>query len=353
MKFSKMIRKPAAGALPLLAAVSLTAAETSPAKQTGDAELFTEHLKGERRLAGVFPPGVKTISCLSPASYPGSAAHRRGVELLRKAGYKVKVMPHAFTPPEWGKTGAPRKKGHYAAAPLKDRLEDFYAAWNDPETDMILCIRGGIGCRELLANLDWKKLKPRKDLYLQGYSDVTQITAAMLAKGYGRPVAGPMSGSLAGLDLKYIGMMKAMHHGEAVGPIPVRPIVPGDCSGLPLTGLLSRLAWVAQSGYCPDTAGRIIFIEVVASSPKAVRADLQLLLDKGFFARAKAVVFGHFLRSGKPDTMAAIQKEFAPKFGIPVFCGFPFGHSPECCTIDFSRPVEIRNNAVFFPAVGK
>lgn len=338
MRFFSLIRKPAACTLPLLAAMSLAAAETKSV-QSNDPEIFTEQMKGERRFAGVFPPGVKTISCLSPASFPGGKSHRRGVELLRKAGYQVKIMPHAFTPPEPGKTGAP----------LKDRLEDFYAAWNDPETDMILCIRGGSGCRELLAALDWKKLKPRKDLYLQGYSDVTQITAAMLAKGYGRPVAGPMSGSMSGLDRKYIRMMQAMHHGEAVGPIPVRPLVPGDCSGLPFAGLLSRLAWVAQSDYCPDTAGRIIFIEVVVSSPEAVRSDLQLLLDKGFFARAKAVVFGHFLRSGKPEELRAIQKEFAPKFGIPVYCGFPFGHSRECCTIDFSRPVEIRNNAVFFP----
>ena len=44
MFFFSMIRKPAAWTLPLLAAVSLTAAETKPAKQTCDAELFTEQL---------------------------------------------------------------------------------------------------------------------------------------------------------------------------------------------------------------------------------------------------------------------------------------------------------------------
>ncbi len=325
----------------LLGIVCTAEAQQKPA---ADPEIHAEKSKNEKRFAGVFPPGVKTVAFISPASYPGSPSHKRGVELVRQSGLKVKVMPHAFTKPaEKGQTGAP----------LEKRLEDFYAAWNDPEVDMILCVRGGKGCRELLANLDWTKLKPRKELYLQGYSDVTQITAAMLRKGYGRPVAGPMAGSMSGLTSECIREMKAMHHGEQVGPVKVQPLVPGDCSGLPLAGLLSRLAWVAQSGYCPDTAGRIIFIEVVASSPKAIRADFQLLLDKGFFTRAKAVVFGHFLRSGKPSEMAAIQKEFAPKFGIPVYCGFPFGHSRECCAIDFSRPVEIKNNAVTFPAAKK
>ena len=160
-----------------------------------------------------------------------------------------------------------------------------------------------------------------------------------------------MSGSLSGLDAKFIPYMKDMYHGNQVGPIPVRPLFPGDCKGLPLAGLLSRLVLVAQTDFCPDTAGRIIFIEVVSSSPEKIRNDLQFLLDKGFFAKAKAVVFGHFLRSGKASEMETIQKEFAPKFGIPVYCGFPFGHDRTCCTIDFRRPVEIRDNAVIFPAV--
>ena len=312
-------------------------------QMTGDAELHPEKSKDELRFTGIFPPGVKTIACISPASYPGGKAHKRGLELLQKAGFKLKVMPHAFTPPEKGKPGAP----------LEDRLADFYAAWNDPEVDMILCVRGGRGCRELLEHLDWTKLKPRKELYLQGYSDVTQITAAMLRKGCGRPVAGPMSGSLAGLAPECLQESKAMHHGEQVGPVPVRPLVPGDCAGLPFAGLLSRLAWVATSNYCPDMTGRIIFIEGVSSTPENVRSDLQLLLDRKFFAGAKAVVYCHFLRCGDRKEIKAILEEFAPKFGVPVYRGFPFGHSSKCFTIDFSRPVEIKNNTVIFPATAK
>ena len=305
-----------------------------------DAELYKERSKKEQRFANTFPPGVKTIACISPASYPGSSLHRRGVELLKQAGYKVKVLPHAFTPPEPGKSGAP----------LKDRLEDFYAAWNDPEVDMILCIRGGRGSADLLAALDWKKLKKRDNLYLQGYSDVTLITAAMLAKGYGRPVAGPMCGSMAGLQQECIDEMKAMHHDEAVGPVPVKKMKGGDCSGLAFTGLLSRLATAAQSDYCPSMAGRIIFIEVVSSTPKKMREDFQTLLDRKFFDGAAGVVFCYFLRSGKPAEMEAAMNEFASKLSVPVYRGFPFGHSSKCYTIDFSRRVEIKDSKVTFLA---
>ena len=306
-----------------------------------DAELHQEKSKQENRFAGVFPSGVKTIACITPASYPGSKLHRRGVELLKKAGYKVKVMPHAFTKPAKGEK----------ASPVEGRLADFYAAWNDPEVDMLLCIRGGRGSADLLAALDWKKLKKRDNLYLQGYSDVTLITAAMLAKGYGRPVAGPMCGSMAGLQQDCIDEMKAMHHGEPVGPVPVKKMKGGDCSGLAFTGLLSRLAWVAQSDYCPSMAGRIVIIEVVSSTPEKMREDFQTLLDRKFFDGAAGVVFGHFLRSGTPAEMDAAMKEFASKLSVPVYRGFPFGHSVNLYTIDFSRRVEIKDSRVTFPAV--
>ncbi|MBQ6598127.1 MAG: LD-carboxypeptidase, partial [Lentisphaeria bacterium] len=164
-----------------------------------DAELHPEKSDQERRLAGVFPPGVKTIACITPASYPGSSSHRRCPELLKKAGYKVKIFPHSFDKPEPGKT----------YAPLEGRLEDFYAAWNDPEVDFILCFRGGGGSRGLMEALDLKKLKKRDNLYLQGYSDVTHVISWMLAKGYGRPIAGPMCGSLVGITPDSLREMKA------------------------------------------------------------------------------------------------------------------------------------------------
>ena len=162
----------------LAAAMALPAA---PAAE-GDAELSAETSEDEFRYAGVFPDGVGTVACISPASYPGNPKHRRGVELLEKAGLEVKVMPHAFARPEPGKK----------SAPLAYRLEDFYSAWNDPEVDMIVCIRGGGGSGELLENLDWSRLEKRPGLYFQGFSDITLILNTMLSQKAGHPYSGPM-----------------------------------------------------------------------------------------------------------------------------------------------------------------
>lgn len=321
----------------MAAAITVTAA--APAAE-GDADLSAEMTEDEERFAGVFPDGVKTIACISPASYPGTPQHRRGVELLGKTGLKVKVMPHAFTMPERGK----------GPAPLACRLEDFYAAWNDPEVDMIVCIRGGHGSRELLENLDWDRLAYRPDLYFQGFSDITLITGALLAKGNGHPIAGPLAGTLPKLKASYIREMKAMHHGETVGPYKVKPLVSGDFSGFPLAGHLERLTRLAESDYRPDTRGRVIFIESVRTQPEQIREQLQKLIDLKFFEGVAGVVFCQFVKCGEKDEVNAVLEECAPAIGVPVCRGFPFGHSSLCTTIDYRRKAVVADNRVVFPA---
>ncbi len=304
-----------------------------------DAELHKEIQAGEQRYKGVFPPGVKTIAMIAPASYPGSKAHRRGIELIRAAGYKVKIGKHAFDKPPKGET----------SAPLEARLEDFYNAWNDDEVDMILCIRGGRGSLELLNKLDFSRLKRRDNLILQGYSDITILVCAMQSRKIGHPVAGPMSGSISGLQPGCIEEMRKMHHGLAIGPIPVTPLIPGDCSGLPLAGLLERYTRIWKSGFRPDTKGRIIVIECVSRTAEQVRQHFDDLIKEGFFKDCAGVVFGHFIRSGTQQEIDAILDDVVKRINKPTYKGFPFGHSSNCYTIDFSRKFVIKDNQITIP----
>ena len=305
-----------------------------------DAELFEGTNNNLQRFAGVMPPEVKTIACIAPASFPGTKFHRMGVELLRQAGYKVKVMPNTFV-----------RQKNIPQARLEDRLSDFYTAWNDPEVDMIFCVRGGRGCEELLDNLDWTKLKKRPELYFQGYSDVTLINCALLAKKNGHPIAGPMAGSMVSLPPDAIEVMHKINHGKSPAPVKLQTLTAGDCQGLPLAGLLQRFSVIADKDYCPDTKGRIIFIEAVNTDAETIKKDLHKLLDKKFFAGASGIVFCHFARCRNSEQIDSILKEFAPEVKIPVFSGFPFGHNPQNYSIDLTRPVIIRNGTVTFPQV--
>ena len=309
-----------------------------------DPEVFES--KGNfRNYTGVFPKNVKTIAVITPGSYPNPRVIQEGVSLLQKAGYKVKVYPHALRARE--KTDV----GYYASMPAQYRVKDFEAAWNDIENDMIICTRGGVGTEEVVDGVDWSKLPKRPELYFQGYSAVTQILCALNARGYGRPVAGPNLSSLVSLDQSIIPYMKNMYNGNEVGPFKLQTFVPGNCSGKALAGLMSRFIKVARAGYKVDVKGRIVFIESVFCKADKVRQELTELCESNFLDGAAGIVFCHFTKGDDMDVIIPILKEFAPRFKAPVFMGFPFGHHPRNLAIDYSREVVITDSVLTFPAV--
>lgn len=300
---------------------------------------------GKRSYKGVYPAHVKTIAIITPGSYPNPKVANRGIQLLKKAGYKVKVYPNVFNKP------AGVEKNRYLSCPVALRAADFEAAWSDMENDMILCARGGWGTADLVATVNWAKLPRRPELYVMGYSDVTMLLCALSAKGYGRPVAGANLTSHPGLALSIIPEMKKMYHGEELTPIKLQTMVPGDCSGKMVAGLLARLALVTRSKYGLDTKGKIIIIECVRSTPEKIRKDFDELLANNFFDGAAGVVFGHFLHSGKAAEIDSILNEYAAKLKVPVYRGLPFGHHSQHLAIDFARTAVIKDGVISFPAV--
>ena len=74
-------------------------AHLSSAPANADPEVF--EVKGKNiDYTGVYPAHIKTVAVITPASYPSPKSHNKGVELLRAAGLKVKVYPHASMVPE-------------------------------------------------------------------------------------------------------------------------------------------------------------------------------------------------------------------------------------------------------------
>jgi len=305
-----------------------------------DPEDFGGKLRPES-FRGIFPPEVKTVAVVSPASLPATAPAAEAVKLLREAGYTVRVYPHAF---------APAGKKKFSSYPVEKRAADFYAAWNDPENDLILCSRGGSGSDELIQHLDWNRLKKRQDLYFMGFSDITLLHCALSSRGYGRCLPGPTLRNLTGLHPDILPQIRDMLNGRQVGPIKLETLIPGDCSGLPFAGLLNRLEIAHRNGNIPSLRGRIIFIENVRRNPELIRQFLNSMLERNFFDGAAAVVFCHFTRCGTPEEIDALLKEFAPKLKVPVFKGFPFGHHPRNLAIDLSRKAVIRNGEIVFEA---
>lgn len=307
-----------------------------------DPEVFAAKGRGVD-YTGVYPAHVRTVAVITPASYPAPRNFNAGIAKLKAAGLKVKIYPSALLKPE----GV--EKNYYAAIPAELRAKDFEAAWQDMENDMIICSRGGRGTQDMVAEVNWDKLPRRPELYVLGYSDVTILLCAMSAKGYGHPLAGPAITAHAGVSKSVIGLTKNMLHGKEVR-VKLTPVKAGECSGKVLAGLLSRYVIVSKAGYGLQTAGKIIIIESVKANVKAIRSQLNELLEAGFFKGVSGVVFGHITRhKSKPEDIEAAINDFAAKVDFPVYKGFPFGHHSKNMVVDFQRQAVIKDNTIIFP----
>ena len=115
--------------------------------------------------------GVVSISSIIPADQLVS-----GTNFLVRAGYRVKVAPNVPGPKV------------VSAAERARLLEKF---WLDPEIDLLVFSRGGQGAADVVPLLDWDSLRKRPNMPVVGFSDVTVLLNAMLAKGVGHPLSGP------------------------------------------------------------------------------------------------------------------------------------------------------------------
>ena len=289
------------------------------------------------RLKGVFPKNIKTVAVLTAASIPNADQVRIGIVMLERAGLKVKVMPHTFD----------RAPENRKAIPLPRRAADFKAAWCDPEVDMILSTRGGRGADDVIARMDWEELKKKNDPVLMGFSNITCITTAMIARGAGYPIQGPNLCTLVKCEDESIEYLKAVLHKTAPKPVKLTALNPGNFSGRIYAGHLAMLDRMNKSEFKFDPAGRVIFLECVRRKERELMRHFNSLLNAGFFDKAAGVVLCHFSRTFETEEAKLnFFRKIAAKLKCPVYYGFPYGHELTINALDFQRTAVVKDGVL-------
>jgi len=263
------------------------------------------------------------LTVIAPGSMPDRNDVETGVKLLRDNGHQVRLMPHIFT--------GDRLK--HLAAPAADRAADLEAAWLSPETDAILCARGGGGSAQLLPLLDWEKLR-RRPMPLIGYSDITALHFAMEKTGAGLPVVAPMvctyPDSLAdGYAAR--AWRAAFSDGPRKVELPpggeLRFYRKGRVCARPLTANITVAASLCGTGYLPSARGRLVLLEDIDESVSRLDRRLTQLAMAGFFEGCAGIVFGQFTDCESPlEEQQELCSRAAAWTAGPVCSGFPFGH---------------------------
>lgn len=289
----------------------------------------------------IFPPQYRTIGIASPASLPDEQELRAGIAMLESCGYRVILAEHALDPGE----------DPYVCGTSGTRTDDLNGLIRDPRVDLILCARGGYGVMHLLDQLDFDTLRAR-NLPVLGYSDISALHLAMLAKKSGIPVVSPMAAKLpsALAETETAESFRSFRDGRPTVwnlPAIVSPatILPASFTAPAICSNLTLLAALCGTGYLPDFTGSILVLEDVGEKIRVLDRYLTQLLLCGILRQARAIVFGHLTDCGEQPARLHLLRKFAALSGKPVFYGLPFGHEPPQMVFRNGSPVTLISTA--------
>lgn len=223
------------------------------------------------------------------------------------------------------------------------RLAQLHSAARDPDVQLIIALRGAYGMTRLLPEIDFEAIAASGKIVV-GFSDVTALQMALMAKTGAQSYAGPM----------IAGDFGARHPEQftiddfwrcVAGPTHmIREQVCGnptlEACGRVWGGNLAMLVSLLGTPYFPLIEDGIVFVEDINEHPYRVERMLLQLHHAGVLARQRALILGDF--SGYRlaptdngydfDAMLAYLRATLP---VPILTGLSFGHIQRRVTIPF------------------
>jgi muramoyltetrapeptide carboxypeptidase len=287
----------------------------------------------EQGQAGMRTP-VITVTAPSRALVCGEGCERFDEARFKRVSGRVRALGWELRFTENVSTLCQRFAGDE-----KMRARCLMQAMKDPDTDLVMALRGGYGATRILSLLDWKSLADYS-APLVGLSDVTALHLALLAKcgkpSWQGPTLSWFDHNNAQCDAAF---MRAMQEERFTLSVPAD----GDefaAEGILWGGNLSMIESLVGTEYFPQISGGIFFFEDVAEPAWRVDRMLNHLADAGILGRQKAIIAGSLRGvdkgAGEGDGRFALEHALdfiRQKTGLPVATGLPFGHIPETVTI--------------------
>lgn len=215
---------------------------------------------------------------------------------------------------------------------------------------LLLGVRGGYGAMRLLPMIDWQtlgRIMKERGTILAGFSDVTAIQCALLAKGGMSSLAAPMLYSEFGKTKpddvscqQFIEALSNPHLSIQVSRADLTskqlPLILATSETKTVTGTiwggnLSVVSTLAGSDYLPRIEGGIVFLEDVGEQPYRIERMLYDLYLAGVFKGQQAIIFGALSGIGDDSydaryDVATVIRQLQKLTGLPIYNGMSFGH---------------------------
>ena len=227
---------------------------------------------------------------------------------------------------------------------------------------LLMGVRGGYGAMRLLPLIDWQtlgRIMAERGTILAGFSDVTAIQCALLAKGQMSSLAAPMLhsefGKTAPDKVSCRQFVAALTHPALTLEIDSAhltstqlPTILAKDEMQTLTGTiwggnLSVVSALAGSAYLPRIDGGIVFLEDVGEQPYRIERMLYDLYLAEVFKGQQAIVLGSITGTGADGydaryDVATVVRQLHKLTGLPIYNGMSFGHISQ----KFSFPLGAR-----------
>jgi muramoyltetrapeptide carboxypeptidase len=259
---------------------------------------------------------VRLVAASSALSELSQDRLQAGVALLRRWGLQVE-------PSE-----APQRRWGYLAGRDRDRCADLAlpSHGGSPSPALWACVRGGWGAARLLE--DPALAQPPG--WLLGFSDVTSLLWARLARGLGGGVHGPLLTTLAAEPPWSQERLRQLLFGEPIADLKGQTWQPGVACGPLLVANLTVATHLLGTPHCPPLGGAILVLEDVGEAPYRLDRLLTHWRLSGALAQLAGLAFGGFDACDDPDgegfSSLEVLQERTADLGIPVLAGLPIGH---------------------------
>lgn len=280
----------------------------------------------------IYPPLLQEgdlIAIISPATTVKAEYVAGGKAFLESRGFRVVIGPHALGP----------EHGSYAASD-EERLADFLVALQDPDVKAIYCARGGYGCVHLLSHIPGEMVI-RNPKWMIGFSDVSALHAFWHSCGVASLHA-PMVKHIteSGGDDACTKMLLDILTTE-ISPVYRQEYdsrsICGYAEGQLIGGNLAVLDGLAATPFdmldVKKDEDVILFIEDIAEPIYKVERMLTRLYLAGTLNRLKGLVIGRFTEYRPDRNFNTVEEMITARLqqwgirGIPVWFGFPVGHT--------------------------
>ncbi len=283
-------------------------------------------------------PGNAGISVISPASFANADPIRNGLKKLSALGFR----------PRLGVSTQTRGPLFFAGTP-EQRLADLHAAFADPDTSIVACVRGGYGSNYLLPGLELDLIREHPKPFF-AYSDLTGTQLRLLDQ-LGLPAFhGPMvAADFALPDGVHLPSFQSALAGlpYSLGiPEGLRALKPGKTNGTLYGGCLSILVSLLGTPWQPAIEGKLLFLEDIGVKPYQVDRMLWQLREAGKLEGIRGVVFGEMFDCASPGASPKLLEQVIlhafRDFDIPIAIGLRSGHvSRQNVTLIFGVEAEL------------